>query len=293
MKPRSYLPSAQFSTLVGSIGLAGLLILGAQYITSPHTSPATVASTSDAAQNEDWQQQLDFIQATAPSLPAAPSQDTVNQLLGAAQSSNLTDSAARSLLINLSNAQAQGLGADTPTQDSLVSQAIAQLAPVAAAHVYTKDDLNIVDSSAINQKAYGNAVMEVLGRHQSATSEAVLLAVSLALDNNDAKQLDALGPIQKEYTSLAADLAALPVPQTLVPLHLQVTNDISLLATNVANIQTLLTDSLRGLQALQQYKLTLGETGRVFTSIAQLLSRGGILFTKDEPGSAWSVFLSS
>jgi hypothetical protein len=37
----------------------------------------------------------------------------------------------------------------------------------------------------------------------------------------------------------------------------------------------------------------LDEATRVLTNIASTLNKDGVLFTEDEPGSAWSAFLPS
>src|SRR3990167_8680365 len=129
-------------------------------------------------------------------------------------------------------------------------------------------------------------------RHTEATSNAVLLAVSLAIDNNNPTELKALARIQTEYEGLVEDLAAVSVPKTFAPLYLQSLNSLGAVAASVEDLQKILNDPLRGLQALKQYQSKLGEVGRVFTSIAEALGKNGILFNKDEPGAAWAVFTS-
>src|SRR3989344_8416117 len=117
----SYLPSSQFLTTVVSIVAAGGLILGAQYLTQPKNTAAELATAPEAVATDDWKASLAEVQATAPGLPEAPSENSVSTLLNAAKSSNITDTVARSLFINLSDASAQGLGSDIPTQDKLIA----------------------------------------------------------------------------------------------------------------------------------------------------------------------------
>src|SRR4051812_11812757 len=123
MRLSSYLPSSQFSLIVVSIVLAGVLVFGAQYITKPHAFESQITSANQPAPVDDWQTQLDAIQATAPQLPDTPSAATQQQLLDAAKTNNITDTVARSLLIKLTSANSQGLGADIPTQDKLTDEA--------------------------------------------------------------------------------------------------------------------------------------------------------------------------
>ncbi len=293
MKLSSYLPSGQFSVIVFSIAIAGGLILAAQYITLPHVAPAYVSTADQPAPADDWQAQLDAIQAQAPQLPDTPSQATEQQLLDGAKTENLTDTVARSLLVKFSSASSQGLGTDIPTQDQLINEAAQQIQSQPSAKTYTKDDLRVVDENAAADHAYGNAVMEVLNRHSTANSVTVLAAVSKALDSSNAQDLSVLTSIAAEYNGIAKDLAAVKVPQTLVPLHLQILNDIAAIPQSLSDAQVVIKDPLRGLKGLQQYQVLLGEVGRVFTSVAGILNKNGILFDKSEPGTAWNVFLSS
>ncbi len=292
MSLASYLPSSQFSTIAGSLTLAAVLIIGAQYVTHAPSPAPMVAVEQTGGPTQDWRAALDAIQAQAPSLPPAPSAEVTQNLLAGAKSSNLTDTVARSLLVNLSSANSQGLGADTPTQDNIIASAVAQLPPTTPAKIFRSADLHVVADTKASQQSYGNAVMVALGHHTSATSKATLYAVSQALDTGDASHLDALVGLQAEYGALADELAALPIPQTLVPLHLQALNDLELIVTSFNQLKLVLKDPLQSLQGLQNYNQHIGEVGRVFTSIAESFNKNGILFTKDSPGAAWAVFIA-
>ena len=286
------LPSAHFSAIAGSIILSGGLIVGAQYLTSPQNSSPELSAAPAESPGTDWKTQLDEIQAQAPGLPDAPSADTVSSLLDAAKSANYTDTAARSLLINLSSAQAQGLGSDIPTQEKLIAEATSLVPAAKPKKVYTAQDVVVATDPKTAEKTYGNKVMAVLGRHTGATSQATLYAVAKATDNNDASALSALPTIQEEYDALVEELAEVPTPATFVPLHVQILNSLALTAATFDDMRLVLSDPLRGLQGLQQYQLQLGAVGRVFTAVAQILNKNGILFNKDEPGAAWSVFVA-
>lgn len=287
----NFLPSAHFSAIAGAIAVSGGLIIGAQYITGSHGAPQVAVAPANQP-DADWKAELDAIQAQAPSLPPAPSAQTVSSLLAAAKTSNYTDTVARSLLINLTDAQSQGLGSDIPTQQKIIDTATNQIPPAQAEKTYTSKDLTIVADSKQAQKTYGNKIMQTLGNHTGATSQATLYAIAKATDTNDAAPLSVLPGIEREYRALVVELAAIAVPSTLVPLHVQILNSLGLTTATFGDMRLVLSDPLRGLQGIQQYQLQLGAVGRVFTSVAQVLNNNGILFTKDEPGAAWSVFVS-
>ncbi len=290
----SYLPSVQFSSIAGSIALAAGLVVVAQYVTAPEPAGSVFATPAAADTDaQDWRTALEAIQATAPSLPEAPSENTTQALLAEARNDNFTDTVARSLLVNLSDANAQGLGGDTPTQEKIIADALAQAPTKAAATVHTSGELHLVADTKESKRAYGNAVMTALGKHPDAASQYVLYAVSVATDNRDSSALAPLKHIAQEYGVLIDELSVVAVPKTLGPLHVQILNDFETIVVSLEDLQQILKDPLRGLKGLQAYQLTLGEVGRVLTAVAENLNKNGILFTKDEPGTAWSVFTAS
>lgn len=296
MSISSYLPSAKLVSIVLSLALSIGLVFAADALTHRSTPVATVAVDTNSQSNidADWQTALASIQAqTASSTFPAPDPDFVNTLLQAAQTSNVTDTVGKTILINLNNAQSQGMGDDIPTQDQIVAAAAQQLKDQRASpHIYTTADLTVVPASNTSLRAYGNGVMSVLSATSSASESATLLSIDLAIEGGDKNQGEKLAAIGSAYAALARALITVPVPQTLVPLHLQVLNDYSSISATYTDMQTVSDDPLRALEGLQTYESLLDEEARVFTNIAQELSKDGILFTKDEPGSAWSTFVS-
>ena len=63
MSPRSYLPSAQFMVIVGSLLVAGGAVAAAQHYTSAKNAPATLASAGKNAGTEEWEKSPAAIQA--------------------------------------------------------------------------------------------------------------------------------------------------------------------------------------------------------------------------------------
>ena len=294
MSLRQYLPSLQLSVMVVALATAGALVAAAQYATHPGPGPQLAAAPTNDVQQEDWQTSLEQIQASSGvSAPAAPSADTVGALLQAAKSPNLTGTIARSLLVSLTAAKAQGLGDDIPTQDKLIADAAAQVEPTNPATTYSSADLTTVPQTNNSLHVYGNAVLKVFATHPDASANTTLLAIGYATDYRDASKLKAFPQIGDAYIALARDLAAVPTPQTLVPLHLQITNDIATMAATYPDMAVVIDDPLRGLKGFQEYQAKANEISRVLTTIAGIFDKNGILFTKDEPGAAWSVFLAS
>jgi hypothetical protein len=282
--------------MVVSLALSGGLVYAAEYYTKAPDNTLNV-STSQTAISDDsnWQATLSQIEAqNASAALTPPDPNTVSALLQAAQSDNVTQSVGRKLLVSLSNAKSQGLGDDIPTQNELIAAANSQVQQGSASStLYTVSQLTVVSVSSSTLHAYGNGLIETLNRHPEASEHTTLLAIGYANDTQDKTQLEKLPPIGAAYRTMATELLALPVPQTLAPFHLQVVNDYFKIAASYADMHTLLADPLRGMVGLQNYESLMDEEGRMFINIAQTLNKDGILFTKDEPGSAWGVFLAS
>jgi len=293
MSVRQYLPSTQFITIVGALAISGGIVYAAQYITGRPQGAQLAATTSNVPSQEDWQKTLEEIQLNSGiSLPEAPDQALVSELVAGVQSNNLTDSVARSLFIKLTNAKAQGLGDDIPTQEELIAEANASIQAEASAKMYTKADLTSVAQNNDSLRTYGNKVMTTFALHPKASASTVLVAVGQAVDYNDAKYVSGLSAAQAEYMALADDLAALPVPSTLIPLHLQLVQDIARMWSAVGDLRVIVGDPLRGLAGLSNFQAAGDEATRVLTTIAGTLRKSGILFSKDEPGASWSAFVS-
>jgi hypothetical protein len=278
--------------MAGSLAAAAALVTGAQYITK-QPGLGSISATPDPLPEEDWEQTLAQIQLESGiTAPAPPSQTTVNELLTAAQSPNLTSTIGRTLLVNLSAANSQGLGSDIPTQESIVEAAAAKVGANISSS-YSFAGLIKVPQTPESLRAYGNQVMRVMLSYPKASMAETLLAFGEALDYNNRAKLANLEAAKGAYVALAAELSATPVPDTLSPLHLRVVQKIEEMGKAVGEMAIVLDDPLRGLGGLQVYQSSAGEASRLLTTIAETFNNNGILFTKDEPGSAWSAFVAS
>lgn len=296
MDSRRFLPSRQFILLVVSLALSGGLVFAADRVTHPGTAHISVDTSPTAykAATADWQGSLQAVQAASGiSSPSGSDQATIEGLLEAAKSGNLTDSVSRSLFINLFNAKSQGLGDDIPTQEQLVKGAISQVDAIAPKKTYTTADLNVAADSKDALHAYGNASMAIFTNNSNGEFAQTLAIMDAAMTANDSSKLKDLKPIQETYKTIATELAATLVPKTLVPFHLALVNDYSTMAATYEGMQTLISDPLGGLAAVQQYRTLAQHAGQMFINIAQTLDKNAIIFRTDEPGATWSLLLQA
>src|SRR6185437_1547836 len=185
-----FAPSAQFTGIAISLLLSGGLVYAADRITHPPVATSAIVSDQTATNSNDstdWEAALYAEQAAnASSSLTAPSTDVVDQFLTAAKSSNVTDTVARTMLINLSNAKSQGLGDDVPTQDQIVAAAASQVASVqTSVSSYNYSDLTVVASSPASLRTYGNGVMQILDANPNASEQATLLAIDEIVEGGD------------------------------------------------------------------------------------------------------------
>lgn len=293
-----YLPSTQFSLIAISLFLSAGLVFAAEHINKPPTSSIFSANTTTAgnipAAAGDWKASLASVQENSGiSLPDAPDQNTVEALLQAAQTNNLTDSVSRSLFVNLVNAKGQGLGSDIPTQDQIITQALSQVPASVGTKIYTAEDFTLTDNSPASLRAYGNAVMSVFIDNSNNEYAKTLVIIDAVTTKNDGAQLELLKPIQKTYKTIAGELVAVPVPKMLEPFHLQLVNDFENIATTYDKFEALVGDPLNGIAAIQQYRALTQDAGQMFINIAQNFDKNDIIFSKDELGAAWAILLQS
>ena len=297
MSVHKYLPSGQFTTVTISIAAAVGLIYAATYITQQKQSESSNLQTENiptqTASQGDWATSLSAVQAQSGVIAPTSTTDTANALRQSVQGSNLTDTISKTLLINLTDAQSQGLGADATTQAQIVQQAVDQINTTRQTPAHTQNDLVIVDDTTSALHTYGNALISTITKDSGNNGNATIAALGLATDKNDPSQLDVLKRIEANYRLQASDVVRLPVPRSLAGLHLQLINTLVQIADTYPDMEQLIADPLRGLSALQRYQALSGAAWNVFISTAQILVKDGIIFNKDEPGDAWSSIASS
>jgi len=296
MELRKYLPSVPFVTVVASTALAVGLIYAATQIKNREKQTETgdihvgISAYTKTSQQNDWLSAFSAVQTRNDA--TSTTNTTAEELRQSVQSTNLTDSVSRTLLINLAEAQSQGYGADSATQEQIVQHAISQANSTPPKNTYAEKDIVLVADSAASLRTYGNATIAVLSKHSGNNVNKTVITLGLATDKNDPSQLDALQPIEDSYRAQTRELAALPVPRSLAMSHLQLINSLSQISDTYSDMKQILTDPLRGLSGMQQYRALGDITWQVFINIAQTLAKNGILFNKDEPGATWQLLVS-
>ena len=295
MDIRPYLPSAQFSVLLGALLISGGLVYGAEYVNHPHTSSGSLEDTSGGApQNQlgvaytNWQDEVGSSTVLATDNAIALQ---AQQLVEGVATNNLTDTVGRSLLINTMSAQGQGLGSDQPTQDQIMGDALSQIeqAPPSA-KVYTSADITTVPDSKTALHTYGNTLATLIAAHPKASANATMAIVGLAIDEGNGSTLPTLDAVAKEYRALAKAVIQTPVPVQLSSFAVNIANNYVAIAATCATMELVQSDPLKGLAGVEAYNTLNTQNGKVFTQINSTFQNNGILFTTGDSGQAWNNF---
>jgi len=295
IRGRSIMPSRQFLLLAGSLFVSVVLVLVALGIANPaYSGNAKLESDTNTKysdiQENFWKQE--FASSTL-AQNAADLNAKAQELIRAASTSNLTDTLGRSLLINYSAAQGQGLGGDSMTQDAITQQALAQIqnAQTTTVH-YTASDIKTSPQTSASLHAYGNALIKTMVAHPRATFQTTMVAFGTAVDTHGSGTLSQLPLIQKDYEALAKDIANLKTPPVFASLASQLANNYADMGGSALTMQEVLSDPVKGLLGMQDFKILYSTNRQLFVDIGAIFRSQGILFSKDEIGFVWAMVMT-
>lgn len=291
MEIRNYFPSGQFVVILVSLVVSvGIIGSTERYVHPPLQSSILQASPSDIPSN-DWQKEFASNEAYTTSKIIA---DSAQQLVDSVKTSNLTESIGRSILISTTAAAGQGIMESTETQDQIISDALAQVqAASITSNTYSSADITVVPNSINSYHAWGNEFVEALTANPDANYESVMLGVSLAVDTQSSSPLKNLSSASEEYEKLAAQIIKIPTPNTLSPLVVELANAYSQLGISTKNLAEVFDDPAQSLVEVQKFTVLSKQNAQTLLQIAEILKSNGILFSKNEPGNAWSAITVS
>lgn len=177
--------------------------------------------------------------------------------------------------------------------DALIDQALNDLANTigAAPDFKSAADLRVRGSGVENLRVFAASAEAVMLFHtiQATTSETAYL--SRALEGDDSA-LATLESIAKGYRSVAAGIAALPIPQEAASASLSLINAFMRVSEIVADFARVNTDPLATILALSQYPATVQGLINGFTELADVYARAGVRLETGEKGASFVNLLS-
>ncbi len=152
---------------------------------------------------------------------------------------------------------------------------------------YTLSQIKTVSETNENLKTYGNAVGNILKSSEETIKEGntsvLILARGLKASDNDI--FNELDPLIKKNKAEALALLKLSTPKYTASLHLALINSIENVAFAIGNLKFVISDPVRGLIGMQQYKTAVQEAESAREKVRDHLENSGIVFSQTEKGS--------
>lgn len=152
---------------------------------------------------------------------------------------------------------------------------------------YSVSQIKTISETNESLKAYGNAVGNILKTPQETIFEGntavVILAKGLKASDNDI--FNELDPLIKKNRSEVSALLKLSVPKYMAALHISLINSIENVAFSMGNLKFVISDPVRGLIGMQQYKTAVQEAETARGKVRDHLENSGIIFSQTETGS--------
>jgi len=143
------------------------------------------------------------------------------------------------------------------SDDSLksISDAVGQrVVATPYADVYKMTDLKIIPDSSTANTAYYNAYNALVTKYQNEDMGSELTLISQGLGNNDPQALYAARTVGQAYVSFSTEFVKIPVPSSLVTIHLHMANDYDKIGQSIGGLTQILTDQITGMRAILSYK---------------------------------------
>ena len=216
-----------------------------------------------------------------------------DELSHSVQGKNLTDSIGKTLLIQMTALQGQGIADSANAQVTVAEEALAlaqsQQKPLPP--TYAQSNLTFSSNSPNDLRAFGNLLPKTINAHPKAAGNVALYPLAVALDNNSEASLSLLRPIAAEYRALAAAVMKLPTPPMFAPYSVALANNYMAIAVACDEMAQVHGDPLRGMLGLQNFVERNAQNAQVLYRIGETLKNSGIVFTRAESGAIWSTFM--
>lgn len=332
MEIRRYLPSKRFSVFVFSVLLAGGIIGGAVMAAKgkPLSSALTVFSTLSVSSGasvgqedrdqdglKDWEEGVrgtdannrdtdgdgtgdgDEIKLLRDPKKPGPDDSAINaedqkfilELLAQASSTNLTDDLSQTIFARYVEARGKGASGDLQAQAAVVEEAIASAEVNYRGDPYTMEELTVVADSPAAIRVFANGSMRAILNHPDANFMAAMQAFNRGMEGRAGAEKE-LRTIGHEYRSIAAEMAAVPVPRSYADNYMLAINTFEIAGGSFDDMAHIGDDPIRAVAGLQNYNNMIGGGANIFIMLARDLSRAGLTFSAQEPGRSWAEFMA-
>ncbi len=120
--------------------------------------------------------------------------------------------------------------------------------------IYTRKSVRVVESNSTTISNYYAAYMKLLVLYDGKNIGDELVFINQGLENNDPKAIEMIKSIAIAYKGMGRDLIKVPVPNTLVNIHISLANNYEKVGQTIDGLTNLLTDPLTGIKSFINYK---------------------------------------
>ena len=138
--------------------------------------------------------------------------------------------------------------------DQIAQNAISSSDLVIQAKLYTTKDINVKPTNTQNISVYFNALGTSFSNNDVIIQQSELDILNRAVVSEKKSDIDKLDPIILGYKQILADLQKMSVPSEAVNLHLELLNNTNIVATDVENMKSTLSDPIKGLIGIKRFQ---------------------------------------
>lgn len=196
---------------------------------------------------KSWQETLSVITGTTTDLTGSGNAST--------EDNNLTSQMAKNYFGQFLTLSAGGQTSLTDADANQIAQnAINTTDTTIQAKIYTEKDLKTEPTNTANVNTYFEAMNTTFSKNDIILKENELDILNQAVVSGKQSDLDKINPMISGYNQILSDLIKMPVPSEAVNLHLELTNVVSEIISDVDSMKNTLIDPVKGLTAIKLYQ---------------------------------------
>jgi hypothetical protein len=152
---------------------------------------------------------------------------------------------------------------------------------------FTLKNISTILETSDSLKKYGNELGGIFKKFGSPNTEEqkLLYAIMVSLKTHDAESFASLPAIETAKRNEIAAIAKLKVPEDLAVFHLDLLNELSNTLVSMKNIGYMVSDPLRAITGMRQYKSITTKINETLSSITTHFENSGVSFAKEEDGA--------
>jgi hypothetical protein len=136
-----------------------------------------------------------------------------------------------------------------------VAKAIGQnIEPLPFDDIYTVESLTVINDSDTSKADYHENLIKLINEYSNADIGNELTLLAQGFGNNDSQALYAAKTVGDSYRSFGQEMMQIPVPKSLVTLHLSIANNYEKVAKSIEALIKGLSDPIVGMRAIITYK---------------------------------------